>query len=131
MKKSSFGIKLFGGVSIYFGCPSLVAFFGGIAWHMSSSRSMTTSDAIVLFKNLVGVLGLISGVGVLSLQNWARLLILVAAGMSVLLTPIMVWVIYPTLFGESPVTLGLTTLVWNGFMIWYFLRPGVKAQFQK
>ena len=71
---------------------------------------------------------LATGVGLLMLQSWAYWLVPIIAGVS------LIWMAANELFvgklmiGPSWVYL-ILSLGWNGLIVWYFLRPSVKAQF--
>lgn len=86
----------------------------------------------------LGLIGLGMSIGVWSLSNVARLLALVVAG---LMMVFLIWAVvrvFPTIWESpgifllhgAPITI-LASLGWNGWIIWYFLQPGVKAQFLK
>ena len=84
---------------------------------------------LIALPMMVGALGLIntvSGVGVLLFKNWGRSLMLVSAGLWFLI--LAGALATKTLQYRNVVVLVL--LVWYGSMLWYFLRPSVKAQFQ-
>jgi hypothetical protein len=74
------------------------------------------------------LLSLISGIGILMLKNWARLLLLFWTGASLAMSAVQLVIGGPQFLHPA------VTLVWYGFMLWYFwyfLRPSVKAQFQR
>lgn len=97
---------------------------------------------------LIGGVGvcIAAGIGLLELQEWARWLCVIGAGVSLVSNFLMlavpqeslpsllqwVWVIGEQweswLLVREKVWLGF---VWNGLALWYFLRPAVKAQFTK
>ena len=70
----------------------------------------------------LGLLKLISGVGLLVVVDWARWLVLIGAGLHALAS--LVGLVTFNNFGMS-------SFIIDGMVIWYFLRPGVKAQFAK
>jgi len=87
-------------------------------------------SAALVFNGVKGLAWLIAGIGVRGLRYWARLLCLFIAGifgptelLSVIALPM------PGFTGR--VVLSLALLAWYGLILWYFLRPSVKAQFQK
>ena len=87
------------------------------------------------------------GIGMLKLWGWARWLILLGAGLLALLQ--IVRLVFPLSLGSPWLWLGLLGVpgfplavyvlvilgspalgfMWSGLLFWYFLRPGVKAQF--
>jgi len=79
----------------------------------------------------LGVFGFGAGVGLLLLQRWARALTLALAVISMVWTLVNVFSAGPLPQGQEwIVVLGLLpTFAWNILVIWYFLRPNVKAQF--
>jgi hypothetical protein len=105
---------------------------------------------------LVGATGCLSGVGILLLQPWARLVAMWQAGASLLVWLWWVWLAPPLLqsylhtglrlaatSGEqarwqealrmSAVTEWVGFLyiaAWNALIIWFFLRPSVRAEFE-
>lgn len=131
MKQRPFGVKLFGIWFVVFGSLGAI---GATGYALVASgvdhfygvertvlRNLQISRSIV-----VSLLWLACGVGLFMMKRWARRLAFIAAILSsanVILTKssdgTLSW-------PESVVVLG-----WSGLVIWYFLRPGVKAQFQK
>ena len=108
----------------------------------------------------LGLAWFISGIGVLMRMNWARLLALIIAGVSALgelipfirmvlnsWIPSWVYQYHTAMYGRSSFfsgwfgkellrwlgisALNCLVLAWYGLIIWYFLRPSVKAQFVK
>ena len=90
--------------------------------------------------NLVGV---VAGIGVLRLQSWGRVLALVLTAVALLLLipahPLwnVVWDIlggggkYDMATMMTALGMWFFPLLFGVWTIWYFLRPGVKAQFVK
>ena len=76
--------------------------------------------------------GLAAGIGHLLLQNWARWLTVLIAGYSASYD-VYALVNIRDMFPEPYRLLGFALLVavlaWNLFIMWYFLRPRVRAQF--
>ena len=66
---------------------------------------------------------LIAGIGVIRLKNWARWLTLMAAAAWVLFWGV-AFCMEPKLAWHCLLILG-----WGGLILWYFLRPSVRAQF--
>ena len=136
MKKRPLGVKIFG---VYF---IILSLFDLVAWVTFGSKILLSiaKDGTyafmagpMLFATLVGALsgalGLICGIGVLRLKNWARLLSVIL--MSVILfaiTALGILVGRPLGWRSAHLWLALGL---QGMMILYFLRPGVKAQFVK
>ena len=127
------GAKIFGIMSICLGMDAVVkaAIFALLTWQRRSDASFSfpgVMKLLIALPMMVGALGLInsvSGVGVLLLKNWGRLLTLVSAGLWFL---ILAGAVATKTLHLTVVILVL--LVWYGSMLWYFLRPSVKAQFQ-
>ncbi len=79
------------------------------------------------FPALLHVFGIASGIGVLRRQRWALLLTLLLAGFWIFWNVARRVVIeYGALSTPTRATIVLT-LVWNGMILWYFLRPSVRA----
>ena len=79
---------------------------------------------------LEGLLSLVIGVGLLMLWPWSRWLALILAGLGIV-SKVTIVVIQ----GGEPDTvhrvIDFIELVLLGSILWYFLRPGVKAQFER
>lgn len=121
-------------------------------------REFSTSPAMSLFSwlsNLLSAASLAAGIGLLFLKRWARQITLWSAGVSILLL-VGSSSLYPALarvvsaFAVAPPGIpaaweqGASTMVsvvvrvsfvlgaaWETFLLWFFNRPSVKAQFQR
>ena len=82
---------------------------------------------IIMIGGLVSLF-LTSGAGLLMLKHWAYRLTLISAGLVVVSTFFLF--VGPGLVEQQRLIFPLM-MAWNSFMIWYLLRPGVKAQFVK
>ena len=118
---------------------------------------LLTSPTMQLLGLLGGVLNAaacVAGIGILLLQGWARRLIVWQAGLSI---PFMLWSSMATMAFQhrlSEELLGLMgnpaaqaqvqqfarigqwigiaiVIAWNGFILWFFNRASVKAQFEQ
>ena len=119
--------------------------------HLSEERPVSQTKA--LLHGLLSIGTLIAGIGILQLKGWARLLAVWQAGVAISLN---LWSSYHLLFrfnvsdvtnrfgdptlqemarNVAPTLVGvmvvwaLIEICWNGFVIGFFMRPGVKAQF--
>ena len=77
--------------------------------------------AFFVVTPLVALGRIVGGIGLLILRTWAYWLTLVAAGLSI------AWSLRAV--GETSLGSLLYVLGFHGAVLWYFLRPGVKAQF--
>jgi len=68
------------------------------------------------------LLGLGSAIGLLRLREWARLLTLLLAAI------MLVWDVPDAV--RTPNVVNVFIICWTLYVIWYFLRPSVKAQFK-
>ena len=131
---SSKGVRILAMLSAAFGLLGLLESALSVRVIMSETGHALPGKEWVPWLTLAGVVfrviylfGLfVSGVALWKRQTWARHLILTCAGM---------WFVWnlPFLLIASTrlrhvMMLGIT---WNGLILWYFLRPAVKAQFQK
>ena len=78
------------------------------------------------------------GFGLLHLKNWARLFIMIFPSAFLFCNLLMVTLLYITQPGRSIASAlqimlvnWLIWLSWSAMVVWYFLRPAVKAQFQR
>ena len=139
MKKRPVGVTVFGLLFILTGI-----FFSGMFLLLRHGRDPEGVAAIV------GLATIIVGIGLLMLHRWARWVTLMSAlaasVVSVLAVASSVWYLLNDVIamhgeraaeGTSKTILvwGLIVwmifLAWNGSILWYFLRPGVKAQFER
>ena len=82
----------------------------------------------LLFLAAVSVLGVIIGTGLLYLKTWARALLFLFGAMQIALR------IWPFIMGQVTPANGAVIvffLLFNVFILWFFLRPSVRAQFEK
>ncbi len=96
------------------------------AWFSSPLHSITML--------LTALLGLVSGVGLLRLRNWARLTVFAYVGISLLMLVANV-TLYRHPVGSFAMGAGLWFFLllwsWKAFIVVYLLRPSVKAQFHR
>ncbi len=129
MKNQSIGIAIFGVLFILLGFFQLLLLVTSGFWlglHDPASRS------ILMVLGAIQLLSVMAGIGLLTVKRWAWLLTLILAftnaGFSTMLF------IASRTLGRAEVgrlSLGslLVGLGWSGLIVWYFLRPSVKAQF--
>jgi hypothetical protein len=144
-KKRSVGVTVFGVLFIVFNIVGLISLLvapamlqavvdaGGATPELQAQADATREqlESGMGAAVTLGIMGFGAGVGLLLLQRWARALTLSLAGISILWTIINMFRAGPLPPGQEwVVILGLLpTFAWNGVVIWYFLRPNVKAQF--
>ena len=92
---------------------------------LATASTVMMSPKYRMLAGATSAVRLIAGVGLMALQSWACWLVLIIAAISVL------WLVWTLFIGSINWVILFFGLFWNGFMLWYFLRPGVKAQFQK
>lgn len=84
---------------------------------------------MVLIAMLIGsILSIVVGLNLLRLRSWARLAVL---AMNVL--SMSVGMIAVTFSGDAFAQrwpIALLSLAWSALIVWYFLRPSVRARFQ-
>ena len=115
------GVRMFG---ILFICLNVLgAFCALIAPTGDAERAQRELQLALLFF----LLGLVSAVGLLRLREWARLLTLLLA--AVLLAWDVAW--NESSVMRMPNSVNIFLMCWTIYVLWYFLRPSVKAQFQK
>lgn len=129
------GVLAFSILFIFYGLVWLGGIVVSSIWTLrgQTQESLASMPFLMIRSGLVfsgtkGIAWLIAGIGVRGLQNWARLLCLFIAaifGPTELLSVIA----FPMPGLTSRVVLSLTVLVWYSLILWYFLRPAVKAQF--
>ena len=122
MTKRSFGVTVFGVLFIVVG---VFCFWLGIKQYSIEHRHWTVDGlAVFMARNVLNLFGVLAGAGMFMLRLWAyRTTLLLAVG----------WVLVSVvtlLTGATGVAFPIMWL-WNGCILWYFLRPGVKAQFQR
>lgn len=78
----------------------------------------------LIIAMLISLCNVISGIGLLRLKNWARWLTIVIMGISV------VWLMIDVV-ARGTLIRAIYGLIFSGVVLWYFLRPSVKAQFQR
>ena len=132
MKKWSVGLTIFGVLFIIIGVLDGLELW---VWKDYGSQF----DSIILRVGIgLHILGVVAGFGLLRRAGWARWLSILLAGVWATCA---VWKIlgftsarnfrFSFLLTDVFETWWLTTLVWSGIILWYFLRTSVKAQFQK
>ena len=151
--KRSVGVTIISAFMIFYGAIWALLF---LVFDLLLSRALYHTPDVpgeiffppLLFHGTIIIMGgiqllwVIAGVGVLMLKRWARTLVLINVGIFFLmiLSPVLFRLIgSPNLFSLPPghsvhwVVRLLNWLIpsWVGLVGWYFLRPSVKAQFQK
>ena len=119
--KARGGVRLFGTLFVVFNVLSLFTAMGML--------SQGAGNFSVAVQPLVG---LIAGIGILKLNNWARWLSVLLAGYSAIYAVISL-AKSPIILNQSARPLGMgifgIALMWHICILWYFLRPGVRTQF--
>ncbi len=90
---------------------------------LNADVTIATSFKLFLGPLLVSLFFLAIGIGLIMLQPWSRWLLFVGGGLVMLLLTTQLSVVGLGVYG-----LALATYGW---IFWYFLQPGVKAQFVK
>ena len=120
--KARGGVRSFGVLFMLFNAMSIVGMVSG-----SSTDVPNLSIPIAL-------VGMVAGIGILMLQSWARWTTILLAGYNagMMILPLLKsGELLARPHGSGAIVLVLALLAWNVLVLWYFLRPGVKAQFQK
>ncbi len=78
-------------------------------------------DAVAYAAIIVGVIYAIVGMGLLSMQSWARIVAVILAGINVVYSLFVVFL--------DP--LAIVSIVINVLIIWYLMRPDVRESFGK
>lgn len=137
--KAISGIRAFGilftilGIAKLLGGWMLLGHVAGMDSWYHQKPDWTARSVSTALTASYSLLDLGCGVGLLELKAWARGLVLIIAVTSAILTGAAL------LFDTSVWFFGLPdfplfsymNLGWNLLVIWYFMRPGVRAQFQK
>ena len=130
--KRPLGVKVFGFLSVVWGLAVVLLTSQLMQLLVNKPR---VPNPGVLFIILVGggLIWFANGVGLLMLSRWAYRTTVASSAMLAVVSLLFyfiedvgsmavgprLWMIGFLLFGAS----------WNGSLLWYFLRPGVKAQF--
>ena len=128
--KQPVGVRIFGMLFVPFGAYCLVVAVLGVTIKQQEWEWFPQAAVIPL---TIGLFSLVTGVGLLMLRVWARRSALLGAGFVLLVQAISV-IQDPGFFRSElaePVHWFVFAggMVWSGLALWYFLRPGVKAQF--
>ena len=126
-------IRFFGVVYLLMSVWYLLFYSGGwMAEHLAAGQfTYSYSKWPLVWMVVLSFLGVIVALGVLMLRNWARCLMVGLA---------MFWVVWSVWVWSGRVLAGNRKFIqedlfcwfaWHVLLVWYFLRPGVKAQFQK
>ena len=126
MKKRLLGIKVFGVLFALLGATGLAQ----VVLRLTQPNLINAHvpiNSVVLVSTLFCVIGF----GLLMLWNGIRWLIVIGAS-TVLIFVVVSFAMDAVALGRKADWMGLVVNVaFFGFIIWYFLRPGVKAQFVK
>ena len=126
MKKRPLGVKILG----WWLALLCAATSFGVVLITFGAKELLGSD----WKKAVGAgvagsfFSLVMSVGLLGLKSWARLVMLFLASLSVFTVGVGLFV---SKHSSKSVAGMLSQLLIDAVIIWYFLRPSVKAQFQK
>ena len=116
MKRLPLGLKIIGTFFIVFGVVLL--------WRALSPTSiryrMVTVGLVMSGPHII------AGLGLFAMKRWARWTA-IGLGASTLLLEVFAWQAVPGVF--PPVEQGFVFLLWGIVVLWYFMRPSVKAQF--
>ena len=112
------GITFFAMSTVLFG--GFLILVGSTEW-IRTVRVALDSGVQVGF----GLSNVVTGVGLLRLQKWAHSLLL---AQTLFFSLSNLWFLFWLRRGDVT---HVTNLVWSGLILWYFLRPTVKAQFVK
>lgn len=96
---------------------------GSAAGMSSLMANIGTGFAVTCF--VIAAILVLLGWGLLSLKEWARLVVMVLAGVSAVFT-----VIGMAQFGSSMMTSGILRLVIDVLIIWYLMIPRVRGAFK-
>ena len=127
MKQRSLGVEIFG---VLFICIGVLGFLvEGLRFY--SAQLPSRLEVIEEYgRRGLYLLGMAAGIGVLRRRRWAHWLTLVLVPVNVGLIVIEVVVEALSLVRWETWCFFLLFLGWNGLVLGYFLRPGVRAQFQ-
>ena len=144
MAKRSRGVTVFGVLFIVFSVLALVSLVATPSL-LQNIRGQLPENAQVRIDMTLAELssrmplaialsigGLIAGIGLLLRQRWARLLAIVLSIGALAMTAYQLATQGGLWTGREWVAVIVGTVpsaVWNGLVIWYFLRPPVKAEF--
>ena len=127
VKKRSAGVTIFGVLFICLGIYDLLLpFQTALYYYLQGAQSAAVRLAVI------GSGKLISGIGILLLMGWGRHLILAVALFSIFwLVKDLVGLRWGVTQFSSIVAMQIIAIGWDGLILWYFLRPSVKAQFAR
>jgi len=142
--KKPIGVTVFGILVIIFAALGILGtLFSFLAFGLMANlpmfqqMPMQYNMAYMLFSLIssliMGVLGLIAGIGILKLKNWARVLLIVFAIVMIVLG--LVSLIYSGMMnigiGIIFVIMGfIFSIVYYGLILWYFNKKKVKIVFK-
>ena len=115
------GFVLFGGM--------MAARMAGMPLGMMGGAGMAIVAVIFLG---FAVLAVVLGIGLLKLQNWARIVTIIFCGLAILRA---VAGLFGAFMGVGPMFMGgfivrfVITLAINGLILWYLFQPNVKQAF--
>ena len=136
MRQRPLGVKIFGVVFLLYGF-AIIQIFYLLAAMRAGWKAPISETVLRLLMNGEIVLGLayvVAGVSLLMLKSWARKLVLILTLMSLVYRVVFEictggrGLLDPSTPSET-VTRLVAALGWSGLLLWYFLRPSVKAQF--
>ena len=119
--------RLFGTIFVFKGVVSAFVGFtvGAILVHYAGPKGWLTPPvmSVVTLFSFLGLELVVTGIGVLRARTWGRILIVINGMVGVATGTVLLHV------GKVPLAPTIIAMAWYGYTAWYFLRPGVKAQF--
>jgi uncharacterized membrane protein (DUF2068 family) len=114
--------------------PSLALFFGssfiaGMLGHQFGPIAAFAGVAAGAFLLIMAVISAVIGWGLWTLQEWARILMIIFQGIGLALGILGMFAL--SLFHPAGMIFRLVRLAINGVIIWYLLQPDVVAAFRK
>lgn len=110
---------LFGILTLIFGLISIGALGFVLPWFATGWEYI-----IVIIEVIWGILYVIGGFGLLSLKNWARILVIIIAVLGLIGGIILI-----ITFTIDGIIIGLISLVFSIIIIWYLMQEEVASYF--
>lgn len=105
---------------------SIMAGLQMLQGQLSAPEDLAFGVTYLVMGGVFGLYLICTGIGLLLLKRWSRWLALLSALIS---SAFIIYVGVTSSDTLNTIRNLLVILGWNGVMIWYFLRPSVKAQF--